>query len=95
MMILCSCICHKYIANLSRYSGGLRARGPGLTHGKSKNFLFTLESGLALGPTLSSIQRVLRESGRGLKLNTHLPLVSLSRKGAIPPLSRRSSCHIA
>jgi hypothetical protein len=55
-------------------------------------FLFTTASRTALGPTQSPIQGVAGLfpwglSGRGVKLTTHLHLVTRSRmRGAIPPL---------
>jgi len=52
-----------------------------------ESLLFTTASRTALGSTQPPIQRVSGVSGRGVKLTTHLYLVSRSRtRGAIPPL---------
>jgi hypothetical protein len=85
---------------VSRYSDWLRAGRPrdrSSSPGRVKNFLFSTSSRPALGSTQLPIQWVPGalspgQSGRGLKLTTHLQLVRRSRKyGSTHPLPRTPS----
>jgi hypothetical protein len=89
---------------LSWYSNWLHAgrqRSKSSCPSRVTNFLFTTSFKLALGPTQPHIQWVPElvpraQSGRGLKLTTHLQLVSRSRKcRSIHPLPHMASWRSA
>jgi hypothetical protein len=70
--------------------------------GRGKNFLFSIASRLALGPTQPPIQWVpwgdfpRGWSGRDVKLTPHLQLVPKSRiRGSVPPVPHTSSWYSA